>query len=304
MRWVIAGSSGFLGQALAGDLGRHGHQVVRLVRREPSGPGQSRWDPALGLLDKQVLADADVVVNLAGANVGRVPWTASYKREIRESRTSTTGTLATALTELARRGPATTAAPVFVSMSAIGYYGKDRPVGAIDEHTAPGGGFLAETVRMWEECTRPAEQAGVRVVRLRTGVVLGHGGGVYPLMSFPFRFGLGARLGSGRQYMGMIGLDDFLAAVRFLAERADCAGPYNLTLPHPPTNAEFTRALGRSLHRPAVLGVPAAVLRTVLGGFADELLGSAKIFPRRLLQAGFRFETPDVVQLTERLAHH
>lgn len=296
MRWVIAGSSGFLGQALAGDLGQHGHQVVRLVRREPSGPGQSQWDPARGVVDKQVLADADVVVNLSGASVGRVPWTASYRRKIRESRTTTTGTLADALAELGGSNR------VFVSMSAIGYYGKDRPIHAIDEHTAPGSGFLPETVQLWEECTRPAERAGVRVIVLRTGVVLGHGGGVYPLMSLPFRFGLGARFGSGRQYMGMIGLTDWLRAVRFLVGREACVGPYNLTLPQPPTNAEFTKALGRALHRPAVLAVPAVVLRTVLGGFSDELLGSARIFPRRITESGFEFESPDVELLTERLA--
>ncbi|GAB3408930.1 epimerase [Flindersiella endophytica] len=295
MRWVIAGSSGFLGQALAGDLGRQGHEVIRLVRHEPSGPGQSPWDPARGVVDKQVLADADVVVNLAGASVGRVPWTERYKRKIRESRTTTTGTLANTLAELG--GP-----KVFVSMSAIGYYGKDRSIQAIDEHTAPGTGFLPETVRLWEECTRPAERAGARVLVLRTGVVLGHGGGVYPLMSLPFRFGLGAKFGSGKQYMGMIGLADWLAAVRFVVGREACAGPYNLTLPQPPTNTEFTRALGRAFHRPAVLGVPAVVLRAVLGGFSDELLGSARIFPRRLTEAGFEFESPDVEQLTERLA--
>lgn len=294
MRWVIAGSSGFLGQALAGDLGRQGHQVIRLVRSEPSGPGQSPWDPRRGVVDRQVLADADVVVNLAGASVGRVPWTARYKRKIRESRTTTTGTLANTLAELG-------GSKVFVSVSAIGYYGKDRPIPAIDEHTAPGSGFLPETVRLWEECTRPAERAGARVLVLRTGVVLGHGGGVYPLMSLPFRFGLGAKFGSGKQYMGVIGLADWLAAVRFVVDRETCVGPYNLTLPKPPTNVEFTKALGRAMHRPAVLGVPAVVLRTVLGGFSDELLGSARIYPRRLTEAGFGFESPDIDQLAERL---
>ncbi|HEY8455300.1 MAG TPA: TIGR01777 family oxidoreductase [Actinopolymorphaceae bacterium] len=290
MRWVLAGASGFLGKALHAELGRLGHDVVRLVRRPPESPHESAWNPVRGEVDPGVLGEADVVVNLAGANIGRVPWTASYRHTIRASRVTTTRTLARALADL--ENP-----PTFIAQSAIRYYGVGRGDELLTEDSGPGEGFLASVVQEWEAATEPAERAGVRVVRLRTGVVLDSSGGAFPLLVLPFRFGLGGQLGSGRQYMGMISLVDWLAAVRFVAEREDCRGPYNLTLPEPPTNAEFTKALGAALHRPTVARVPAFVLRTLLGGFSAELLDSVRIVPRRLLDAGFRFTAPDVESL-------
>lgn len=292
MHWVIGGASGFLGTALVQDLERDGHQVTRLVRRETQGPGESRWDPASGEIDAGVLRRADVVVNLAGASVGRVPWTASYRRTLRESRLSTTRTLAAALAGL-------TDPPVFVAQSAIGWYGRDRGDEWLDEDTAAGDGFLADLVRDWEASTAAAERAAARVVRLRTGLVLDYGGGALPLIALPFRLGLGARLGTGRQYMGVIGLPDWLAAVRHLAMDPSCAGTYNLVLPEPPTNLEFTRRLAAALRRPAFLRVPGAALRWALGEFAWELLGSRRIRPRRLVDSGFTFRSPTLAELLD-----
>lgn len=294
MRWVVAGASGFLGRALTADLEGDGHQVIRLVRTGASstvGPNESRWDPARGLIDVGVLARADVVINLAGASVGRVPWTQSYRRTILESRTSTTGLLAQTLAGLPNP-------PVFLVQTATGYYRKDVPEDLV-ESSPPGTDFLAGVVQAWEASTAVAERAGVRVVRMRCGVVLDSRGGAFGLMSLPFKLGLGGRLGSGQQYMPLIGSADWIAAIRFLADNPDCEGAYNLTLPAPPTNAEFTAAMGAALRRPTPFPVPAVVLRTVLGEFSTELLGSVRARPRRLLDAGFTFRAADVRQLVE-----
>lgn len=296
MRYVLAGASGFLGRALHADLAGAGHDVIRLVRRSPQSPHESRWDPAHDQVDPGVLADADAVVNLAGASIGRIPWTAAYRQTLRESRVTTTRTLANAMASVPEP-------PVFVAQSAIRYYGEGRGDEVLTEESLPGRGFLAGVVREWEDATAPAERAGVRVVRLRTGVVLDRSGGAFPLMTTPFRLGLGGRLGSGQQYMGMVTLSDWLSAVRFVVERAHCQGPYNLTLPEPPTNVEFTEALGAALKRPTPVPVPAFVLRTVLGGFSIELLDSLRILPNRLLEAGFRFSAPDVTRAVAAALH-
>jgi uncharacterized protein len=296
MRYVLAGASGFLGRALQADLARTGHDAIRLVRRTPQSPHESRWDPAHDQVDPGVLADADVVVNLAGASIGRIPWTAAYRQTIRTSRITTTRTLANVLAGLSEP-------PVFVAQSAIRYYGEGRGDEELTEESLPGRGFLAGVVREWEDAASPAERAGVRVVRLRTGVVLDRSGGAFPLMTMPFRLGLGGRLGSGHQYMGMLTLADWVSAVRFVVERPDCHGPYNLTLPEPPTNAEFTQALGAALKRPTPVPVPAFALRTILGGFSVELLDGLRILPRRLLDAGFRFSSPDVTSAVAAALH-
>ncbi|GAA2757213.1 TIGR01777 family oxidoreductase [Actinopolymorpha rutila] len=296
MRFVLAGGSGFLGQALRTRLTGEGHEVTQLVRRPPQAADQRRWDPDRGQVDAEVLAGADAVVNLAGANLGRVPWTSSYRQTIRTSRLGTTSTLARALAELPDP-------PVFVSGSATGYYGKDRGDLLLDEDSPAGDGFLAELCRDWEAATDPADRAGVRVVHLRTSPVLDRSGGVFKLMERQFRLGAGGRLGSGRQYLPMIALDDWLSAVQFLVDRADARGPYNLTIPEPATNAEFTKALGAALHRPTLLPVPAVALRTALGEFSAEMLGSVRLMPRRLLDAGFTFAAPDVTALVDSALH-
>ena len=286
MRIAVAGSSGFLGSRLVGKLRADGHEVVRLVRRPPRDPSEVRWDPAGRVLDPTVLSTVDAAVNLAGVNVaGR--WTGAYRRRIRDSRVDSTVTLAHALAAAEPRPG------VLLNASAIGYYGDtgDRPV---DEQSPPGEGFLADVCRAWEAATAPAEDAGVRVVHLRTGLPLDPGGGLLKPMLLPFRLGLGGRIGSGRQYWPWISMPDWLGAVRYLLDRADLAGPVNLTAPQPVTNAEFTRALGAVLHRPAVLPVPAPALRLALGGFASEALGSRRVLPAVLTRSGYAFQHRDV----------
>src|SRR3990170_3024786 len=286
MKYVLGGSSGFLGQALTRDLTADGHEVVRLVRRQPARPDEVRWDPSRGELDPGALDGVDVVVNLAGANIGR-PWTPTYKKVIRESRVSTTATLAAAVAQLDRP-------PVFLVGSGIGAYGKDRGDELLTEESELGDGFLTEVVQVWEGAAEPARAAGSRVASLRTGVVLDGGARAFQLLSLPFRLGAGGRLGTGRQYFPVIALGDWLRAVRFVAEHDELAGPVNLTLPHPPTNAEFTKALAAQLHRPALIPVPGFVLTTVIGEFAWELIGSARAEPAKLLAAGFAFAHPTV----------
>jgi uncharacterized protein (TIGR01777 family) len=284
MKYVLAGSSGFLGKALARDLAADNHQVVRLVRGEPRLPSEVRWDPAQGQLDLAALEGADVLVNLAGANIGR-PWTPTYRRVIRESRVSTTATLAAAAAQLDRP-------PVFITQSGIGGYGKDCGDRELTEESELGEGFLSDVVRLWEGAAAPAREAGSRVASLRTGVVLDRSAPAFQLLSLPFRLGLGGRLGSGKQYFPIVSLTDWLRAVRHVAEHDEMSGPINVTLPNPVTNQEFAQALATALHRPALIPVPSFVLTTVLGEFAWELIGSKKAIPAKLLATGFSFTHP------------
>lgn len=286
MRYVVAGASGFLGRALCADLARDGHNVVRLVRRVPRAPDESSWNPETGRVDVEVLAAADVVVHLAGASIGR-PWTPRYRDLIKRSRVDTTRTLARALAGLGASRPR------LVCQSATGYYPKDRDGESYAEDGPLGSGFLAEVVGSWEAAARPAVDAGCPVAFLRTGLVLSRSGGAFPLMVIPFRLGLGGRLGTGRQYMPMVSLPDWVRAVRHVIDR-ELTGAVNITIPTPPTNAQFTAALGRALGRPTVLRVPATALRLALGGLSAELLGSVHVAPRRLLETGFTFTAPDV----------
>ncbi len=290
MRWVIAGSSGFLGTALRDGLARAGHDVVRLMRGDSPSPYDSRWDPYAGQVDLDLIRSADVVVNLAGASLSR-PWTAGVRRSIRESRVRTTATLAEAVSAVGGR-------PAFLAQSAIANYGSDRGDTLLDETTPPaGGGFLHEVVQQWEAATQAAEDAGARVCRLRTGIVIDRSGGPLPLMLPVFRLGLGGPLGSGEQYFSVISLEDWVAAVLHLGSHETASGPYNLTAPEPPTNAEFTAALGRAVHRPTRLRVPETVLRSTLREAAGELLGSLRAVPAGLEESGFRFRHRTVEQV-------
>lgn len=280
MKILIAGASGFLGTALRTELATAGHEVHQLVRREPSGADQHRWDPDSGEVDSTLVAGCDVVVNLAGAPIAHWPWTARWREQILQSRVRTTATLASAVAEAP-------SPPALVVASGMAVYGSERGAEWLDESSSTGTGFLADVVRAWEAAADPARAAGARVVHLRTGVVADRTGGALRLMVPVFRAGLAARLGSGRQYFSLISLRDWVGAVRFLIEHADCEGRFHIVGLDPPTNAEFTRALAAKLHRPAVLWVPATPMRLALGGLAEELLGSLRLRPTRLVDAGF-----------------
>jgi uncharacterized protein (TIGR01777 family) len=301
MRIVVTGASGLLGSALVPALRADGHAVVTLVRREPRGPDEARWDPDGGQLDASVLAGVDAVVHLAGAGIGDHRWTESYRQKILDSRVHGTRLLADTLAARQRAGSTGDTAGeagrpvVLLSASGTGWYGvsADQPV----DETAPAGtGFLADVVRAWEAATAPAADAGVRVCLLRSGVVLAGRGGVLARQLPLFRLGVGGRLGSGRQWVSWISLDDWVAATRFLlAPGLAVAGPVNLVAPGAVTGAEFAHTLGAVLRRPAILPVPRLALRAVVGGLADEAaLASQRVVPRVLTDAGYQFRHPEL----------
>jgi uncharacterized protein (TIGR01777 family) len=280
---VVTGASGLIGSALVLSLRSDGHDVVRLVRHIALAPDEANWDPAHRLLDPSLLAGSDAVVHLAGAGVGDKRWSDAYQQTILASRVDGTSTLAEAL--------ATLDSPpgVLVSASAVGFYG-DRGDDVLDESASLGSGFLADVVRQWEACTAPASDAGVRVVHIRSGLVLAADGGVLGKTLPLFKLGLGGRLGSGRQWMPWIALPDEVAAIRFLLETSSMSGAVNLSAPAPVRNSEYTHAVGRAVRRPTLAPVPRFALRAALGGFADEgALASQRAVPRRLLDAGFEF---------------
>jgi uncharacterized protein (TIGR01777 family) len=290
MRILVAGSSGFLGTRLVARLRGSGHEVVRLVRREPAGAGEVRWDPAGDTLAPTALADADAVVNLAGANIGDHRWTERYKRVLLESRLETTGTVVRAIAAQ----PSGQRPRALLNMSAVGFYG-DTGERAADETSPPGAGFLAEMARAWEGAAAPAAEAGVRVVLMRTGLPLDKDGGFLKPLMLPFRLGVGGRLGDGRQYVPWISMPDWLSAVEWLLDRDDVAGPVNLTGPVPVRNDEFTRALAKRLHRPGLIPIPRPALRVIVGGeFVRETLASQRILPGVLTERGFRFADPTI----------
>ncbi|MEZ0093661.1 TIGR01777 family oxidoreductase [Streptacidiphilus sp. EB129] len=299
MRIAVTGSTGLIGSALVRSLLDDGHAVVRLVRRAPEarsdGSTEVRWNPTLRQIDHKGLAAGpdgsglDAVVHLAGAGVADRRWSAAYKRQIHDSRVLGTTTIAEAVAGL-KQPPR-----VLVSGSAVGYYGQtgDR---LIDETEPAGGDFLARVCTAWEEATEPASAAGVRVAHARTGLVVAAGGGAWGRLFPLFRLGLGGRLGNGRQYWSFISLRDEVAALRYLIDDETLSGPVNLTAPVPVTNAEVTEAMGRVLHRPTVFSVPEPAIKVALGEFAVEVVGSHRVVPARLLDAGFRFAHPTVDQ--------
>jgi len=286
MKVAVTGASGLLGRALTASLCSDGHSVLRLVRHPPRSEDEASWDPTGGTIDLDRLDRVDAVVNLAGAGVGDHRWTNAYKQVLWDSRISGTRTLSEALASLDPRPRA------LVSASAIGYYGDtgDRAAG---EDAPAGDSFLARLCVAWEAAADPARAAGVRVTHPRTGLVVAAGGGAWGRLVPIFRLGAGGRVGSGRQYWSLISLEDEVRALQALIERDDLDGPYNLTAPQPATNAEVTRLMGRVLHRPAVVPVPALALRLALGEFAGEILASQRVVPERLLAAGFSFHHPD-----------
>ncbi len=289
MRILVAGGSGFLGTALRAHLARGGHSVTQLVRSEPSTPSQVQWDPYRGNLTASAVSEADTVVNLAGAPLAHWPWTASYKETILKSRLETTGTIARTIAGLDHP-------PALVNAGGINYYG-DRGDELLDEESAPGRGYLAEVSRQWDEAPQVAADAGARVVRLRTAVVLHRSGGSLKPILLPFRLGAGGRLGDGRQFFPTISLVDYVAAVSRLVVDSTLEGPFNLVAPVVATNAEFTEALGRALHRPTFARVPDFAIKAIGGGGLSTLvLGSVNAVPRRLIEAGFAFQHPTVAE--------
>ncbi|MFJ5727757.1 TIGR01777 family oxidoreductase [Streptomyces paradoxus] len=288
-RIAVAGASGLIGGALVRSLTADGHEVRRLVRGTPRAAGEIRWDPEAGRVDAAGLAGCHAVVNLAGAGVGSRRWTDAYKQRIRDSRVKGTAALAGAVASLdAKERPR-----VFVNGSAIGYYGETGERTA-DESTPAGEGFLPALCVEWEGATAPAQEAGVRTVFTRTGLVVSREGGAWGRLFPLFRAGAGGRLGDGRQYWSFVALHDEVAAIRHLIDTDGLSGPFNVTAPNPVTNREITAAMGRVLHRPTLFPVPAAVLRTVLGEMAGDVLGSARVLPTRLLESGFRFAFPEI----------
>lgn len=287
MRIAISGSSGFIGTALSAYLTTCGHEVLRLVRRPPEGPDEAEWHPDNHDLDPAVLDGVEAVVNLNGANVGSHRWTRRYKRVIYHSRIDSTETLATTMAELA------TPPQVFITASAIGFYGSDQGHDVLDEDSQMGKSFLAKLCVDWEAAAAPAREAGIRVCHGRFGLVMHHSGGALGRMLPIFRRGLGGPLGRGDQYWSYVSLTDVVRAVRFLVEEHGLVGPFNVTAPEPVTNAEFSREVGQALHRPVLMRVPSVGLQAVFGEYAYEMLGSLRVVPRRLLDAGFVHEHPD-----------
>ncbi len=288
MRVVVSGSSGLIGQAVVSALRARGDEVTPLVRRTPR-PDEAAWDPPAGSIDAGAIDGADAVVHLAGAGIGDKRWSAARRHEIVSSRVQSTALLARTLGGLNR--PPT----VLVSASAVGYYG-DRGDEELTEDSDPGSGFLAEVCRAWEDATQPASHAGVRVVTLRSGVVLSAHGGALARQLPLFRAGVGGRLGTGRQWLSWISLADEVTVVLRALDDPSLEGPVNATAPVPVTNREFTRALGRALHRPSVLTVPAFALRVALGAdFASEMvLAGQRVLPATLIANGFTFAHADV----------
>ena len=284
---AVSGSSGLIGSALLERLRQDGHTVVPIVRR-PAKDGEIHYDPRNGVLDPESLVGVDAVVHLAGAGIGDRRWTDRYRREILESRTLSTSLIAEAMASVANRG----GPRVLLCGSAIGFYGATGDE-ELNERSTAGDGFLADVCRAWEAATSPAEDAGVRVVHLRTGIVLSPKGGALKKLLPLFRFGLGGRMGSGRQWQSWISLDDEVGAIVFLLT-ADISGAVNLTAPAPVTNAEFTKVLASTLSRPALVPVPSFGPKLLLGGeLADALLFTGqRVLPERLTDAGYSFEHP------------
>jgi uncharacterized protein (TIGR01777 family) len=292
---AVTGSTGLVGTALVSALEDDGHLVRRLVRRPVrAGEHEIRWDPLTDTIDAAELSGVDAIVHLAGENLAAHRWNESFKAKVRNSRIQGTRLLCRTLAGL------TSKPSVLVSASAVGYYG-DRGDQPVDESSPPGRGFLADVCQQWEAETHAARDADVRVVNMRIGMVLSRNGGALASMLTPFRLGLGGVIGSGRQYMSWIELDDLVRVIRFAMEAAALSGPVNAVAPEPVTNRDFTKTLGRVLGRPTVFPMPAFLARLAFGGMADEvLLSGVRVAPGALTSAAFTFQFP---QLEAALRH-
>ena len=294
MKTLVTGSTGLAGTALVSDLQRAGHTVCRLVRPDTRAEAirgsegfDVRWDPATGELGAAGVG-ADAVVNLAGASIAEGRWTPERKKLLRTSRVDTTRALVSALAKMATRPR------VLVSASAVGIYGNCGD-DLLTEERKPGEDFLSGIAMEWEAEAEKAEALGIRVVRARFGVILDKSGGALPKMARPFQFGVGGRIGSGRQWMSWVTLADAVAILRFALENGSARGPINVVSPQPVRNLEFTKALAAALHRPALFPAPAFALRLMLGEMADALLlSSQRVVPAQLEKLGYRFLHPDL----------
>ena len=290
---LLSGASGFIGTELAKSFARDGHRVVRLTRREsPARTDAIAWSAEQGWIDERALAalspPPEIVVNLAGEPIAQ-RWTPRRKQAIRDSRVNGTAVLAQAVAALAERPR------VFVSGSAIGYYGTNRGDEVLRDSSPPGRDFLAQTAMAWEGATAAAAGAGIRVVISRTGVVIGKHGGAMARLLLPFRLGVGGRIGSGQHWMSWISLEDMVRGLRFLAETPTIEGAVNLCAPNPVRSVDFTKALGRALRRPTIIPAPAFALKLVFGEMAlATILASQRVVPERLAGAGFEFRHPRV----------
>jgi uncharacterized protein (TIGR01777 family) len=288
-RVAVSGANGLVGKALREQLEASGARAVRLIRNQPRDPASEvQWTPERGLVAPEQLEGVTAVVHLAGESIADGRWTEAKKQRIRDSRVIGTESLCGSLARLARR-PQT-----LICASAIGYYG-DRGDEVLDESSAPGTGFLPEVCLGWEAACDPARQAGIRVVNVRIGVILSKDGGALAKMLLPFKMGVGGKVGSGRQYMSWVALDDVVGAMLHGLTHTDISGPVNAVSPQPVTNAEFTQALGSVLHRPTIFPMPAFAARLALGQMADDLLlASARVLPKRLQASGYAFRHADL----------
>jgi uncharacterized protein len=285
---LVTGSTGLIGSELVSLLKKNNHRVIRMVRKTPVGRDEVRWDPTSGISDKTSIEGVDAVVHLAGENIAAGRWTPEQKRRIRESRIQGTRLLAQSLAYLFDPPK------VLISVSAVGYYG-DRGDTRLDENSAPGSGFLPELCREWEAATAPASQRDIRVVNPRLGVVLSADGGSLSKMLTPFRLGIGGRIGSGKQYISWIAIDDLVRVLEHAIQDESLRGPINAVAPFSVTNLEFSKILGRVLSRPSFMALPSFAARLIWGQLADEvLLASARVSPARLLQSNYKFLYPNL----------
>jgi uncharacterized protein (TIGR01777 family) len=293
MKILVTGSSGLVGTALCKSLRADGHTVARLTRSgSESQSGQPaeaiRWEPPSGSLDLAAMEAADALVHLAGASIAQGRWTPARKEILRSSRVDATRHLVAGLAKLKQKPR------ILISASAIGYYG-DRGDETLTESSAPGNDFLAQLCRDWEAAASEAERFGIRTVLLRLGIILDAHGGALPRILFPLRLGVGGRLGSGKQWMSWITLDDVVRLMRYAIENISVRGPVNVVSPNPVTNAEFTRIAAAALHRPAFFPVPRFALRLALGEMANALLfSSQRVLPQKLLALQYSFLRPDL----------
>jgi len=284
MKVLISGASGLVGKAISEPLSKEGHQILSLVRKEPKNQDEVRWNPEKEVKEISKLEGVDAVVHLAGENVGDGRWTEEKKKRIRDSRVIGTKVLCDALLKLS------TPPELFISASAIGYYG-DRGDEILTEESSAGNDFLAKTCVEWEDASEGLQERGIRLIHARFGVILSKEGGALDKMLTPFKLGIGGRIGDGTQYMSWIAIDDVIAITEYLLRDKNLSGKFNLTSPNPVTNLEFTKTLGKIISRPTFFFVPKFALRIAFGEMADAaLLSSTRVIPKRLVDSGFKFK--------------